>query len=111
MAGRLRFVYPLSNVDRSPHRFTIDPTEHFRALQHAERNGWDIAGTFHSHPHGAARPSATDIGAFDQDWVHVIVGSLADADPEVSVYTIDGDSAVEVSVAVRSDRYAAPHGR
>ena len=58
--GALRMCYSLTNADLSPVSYTVDPIEHFRSMQHAERNGWDMVGAFHSHPGGVAFPSATE---------------------------------------------------
>lgn len=87
--GRVRMAYCLTNVERSRHRFTVEPTEHYRALRHAERHGWEIGGDFHSHPASPAYPSATDVaGALDPEWIHVVV-SLTDPDaPVVRVFSI-----------------------
>lgn len=72
--GLVRFVYALTNAEPSPITYTIDAREHFGALQHAERNGWELIGAFHSHPHGPPRPSATDLArAAEPDWAYVIV--------------------------------------
>ena len=74
--GRLRMVYCLTNSARSETAYTIEPTEHFRALQHAERRGWSLVGAFHSHPHSPPFPSATDLRlAAEPDWIYFIVGS------------------------------------
>lgn len=74
-AGKVRFVYALTNTADSEVRFVIDPVEHFGALRHAERQGWDIGGVFHSHPAGLAVPSPIDIAeAGDPTWLQVIVG-------------------------------------
>jgi proteasome lid subunit RPN8/RPN11 len=96
-SGGVRMVYCLTNVERSPYRFTVDPNEHYRAWRHAERNGWDIRGAFHSHPSSAAIPSATDIaGALDPTWLHLIVGLADQANPEIRAYRIVDGEAVEV---------------
>lgn len=87
--GALRMCYSLTNADRSPGSFTVEPTEHFRALQHAERNGWELAGVFHSHPHSAAVPSATDLRqALEPDWLYVLIGPSASDRPDVRAYWI-----------------------
>ncbi|MGI8822022.1 MAG: M67 family metallopeptidase [Acidimicrobiia bacterium] len=88
-------AYCLTNVDRSPHRrFTVDPAEHFRAMRHAEANGWTIGGSFHSHPGGKATPSSTDIAAaFDPTWWYVVAGPLPA--PSVRVYRIVAGVATE----------------
>jgi len=94
--GVVRMVYCCSNVDRSPHRYTVDPDEQYHAWRHAEAMGWDIGGVFHSHPGGEARPSPTDIErALDPSWWYVIVGRDG-----VRAYRID-EEAEEVAVLVR----------
>lgn len=99
--GRLSFVYALTNIDRSPHRFTIDPGEHFHALEHAERNGWEIAGSFHSHPGGVARPSATDVAeATAADWVHLVVGQDRLDVMAVRAYRVRDAAPEELAVVV-----------
>lgn len=88
-SGELRMCYSLTNADRSPVSFTVDPTEHFRAMQHAERNGWELAGVFHSHTHTDAVPSATDRRqALEPDWLYVVVGPSTSDQPEVRAYRI-----------------------
>jgi proteasome lid subunit RPN8/RPN11 len=88
-SGQWRMVYCLTNRESSPYRFTVDPNEHYRAMRHAERNGWEIAGVFHSHPKSAATPSATDVaGALDPDWLYVIVSLQRPDVPEVRSFRI-----------------------
>ncbi|MDJ0960958.1 MAG: Mov34/MPN/PAD-1 family protein [Acidimicrobiia bacterium] len=101
-AGDVRMVYCLTNVERSRYRFTVDPNEHYRAWRHAERNGWEIGGAFHSHPMTAAHPSSTDIaGALDPTWVHLIVGLVDPENPEVRAFRIvDGEAAELGSVTL-----------
>lgn len=75
-SGRWQMAYPLTNRESSAHRFTIDPDEHFGAVSHAERNGWEIAGVFHSHPFGSSELSPTDRRQpHDPDWLHVVIGA------------------------------------
>jgi proteasome lid subunit RPN8/RPN11 len=92
-AGRLRMAYCLTNLDASPAEYTVDPSEHIKALYHAEGNGWHLAGVFHSHPAGRAVPSATDVArALEPEWLYVIVGMAEPDDPEVRAFRIvDGD--------------------
>lgn len=75
VGDEVHMVYALTNIDRSPVAYTIDPVEHFRALQHAERSGWNLIGAFHSHPTGSPTPSDLDRRlALEPDWHYVIVG-------------------------------------
>lgn len=94
----IRMAYCLTNVERSPVRFTVSPAEHYRAILHAERSGWSIRGSFHSHPKSRAVPSPTDVaGALDPDWIYCIVG-LAGPEPELGVYRIVDGEVREVPV-------------
>ena len=86
------FFYACTNEDRSPVAFTVDPIEHFRAMQHAESNGWQIGGSFHSHPSGSLSPSPADIAAaLDPNWLYLI-GS----DVGVRAFRIAGGTFEEV---------------
>jgi [CysO sulfur-carrier protein]-S-L-cysteine hydrolase len=97
--GGLRMAYPLTNALHSPDRYTIEPTEHFRALQHAERQGWELVGAFHSHPRGEAVPSATDVRlAGEPDWLYVVVGMAEVRRPVVRAFRIRSGTATEVEL-------------
>lgn len=94
----LRMAYATTNVDRSSVKFTVSPKEHFGAIRHAERHGWTVAGSFHSHPESAGFPSARDIeGALDPDWLYVIVG-LGDELPDLRGYRIRDYQVDEVAL-------------
>ena len=93
--GALRMTYCAANADESATRFTVHPAELYGIFRHAERNGWEVAGVFHSHPSSAARPSRTDIElAPDPTWLYVIV-SLADAEPDVRGFRLRRGDVVE----------------
>jgi proteasome lid subunit RPN8/RPN11 len=101
--GAIQMAYCLTNLDQSRYRFTVDPKEHFWAWRHAERNGWDIGGVFHSHPFSPAYPSATDVrSALDPSWLHVVVGLADVGAPEVRMFTIAAGTVTEIG-----DRSAA----
>ena len=81
-------AYPMTNVERSRVRFTVSPREHYGAIKHAERSGWSIGGSFHSHPDSAAFPSARDVeGALDPAWLYVVVG-MGNGYPEIRAFRI-----------------------
>jgi proteasome lid subunit RPN8/RPN11 len=71
--GRVRFAYPLTNVDKSEDSFTIDPTESYHAFLHAEGMDWEIAGVFHSHPDGPDVLSDRDIAEAPDGWIHFLM--------------------------------------
>jgi proteasome lid subunit RPN8/RPN11 len=103
-AGDVCMAYCLTNAQASPTRYTLDPTEHFRAMRHAERLGWEIVGVFHSHTHSAAYPSPTDVQfALEPEWAYVIV-SLARAEPDVRAFRIVDGAVDEEPVVVSNSR-------
>lgn len=84
---RVTFVCCLTNTDRSPSRFTIDPAEHHGAIRFAASMGWTIGGVFHSHVRSESLPSAADLsGGGDPDWVHFIIGPVSGRKPALRGY-------------------------
>ena len=72
---RVAEVYPTGNDDASPTSYTSPPQEHYDAVMDAESHGWEIRGAFHSHPHGPAQMSGTDLArALRPGWVYLVVG-------------------------------------
>lgn len=97
----LRMAYCLTNVEASPTRYTIDPTEHFRALRHAEAQGWELVAVFHSHPHTEAYPSPTDVQrALEPNWLYFIVGLADPSNPRVRGFWIRDGSISEEHLLV-----------
>lgn len=86
--GAVTKIYPTTNQDASPTSYTIPPQQHYDALVDAETRGWEIGGVFHSHPHGPATMSTTDLmRALEPDWIYVVVG-LGGQAPELTVNTV-----------------------
>jgi [CysO sulfur-carrier protein]-S-L-cysteine hydrolase len=92
-------VYPTGNDDASPSSYTIPPREHYAAVMDAEPHGWEIRGSFHSHPSGPARMSATDLErALSPGWIYVVVG-------------LDDSRAMSIWVAGSETVVPLPEGR
>lgn len=53
-------VYLTKNIENSPVNFVISNEELLSGYQEAEKNGLEVIGIFHSHPHSEAIPSSTD---------------------------------------------------
>lgn len=71
--GRTLKVYLISNSERSPTRFVMEPAELLRAFEDIDENGWDLIGIFHSHPAGPPIPSPTDVAeAYYPDSAYLI---------------------------------------
>jgi len=109
--------YPGRNVDASPSRFTMDPAEVIVALQEIDERCWWLGAIVHSHPHGPAKPSTTDLReASYPDALSVIV-SLAEQPACVRAWRLPvgrgrsggGAAIVEVPVWVEDALPAAEH--
>jgi proteasome lid subunit RPN8/RPN11 len=75
--SRVIFALPMRNVAPGVTRYRLDDAEHVEVRRVLRRLAprLEIVGVYHSHPAGAARPSATDVAeAFYPDWIHLIVG-------------------------------------
>jgi proteasome lid subunit RPN8/RPN11 len=72
------------SVQRETH-FELDPAEWVAAEETARNRGLELAGFWHSHPTGSARPSSADAAAAWEGSLHLIVtpaGELAAYDSE-----------------------------
>ena len=84
--GTVTQVYPTTNIDHSPVKYTIDPADMTRVFGETGKEGRDILAFYHSHTSIEAYPSVTDIKLVPPsdlfDYLHVIV-SLAEAENPV----------------------------
>jgi proteasome lid subunit RPN8/RPN11 len=81
-------LHPAPNLAADPDRFEIDPEAHFAALKRARAAGHALIGCYHSHPGGAAVPSARDLaGAGEEDFLWLIAAlHRGGAEPELAGY-------------------------
>lgn len=88
--SRVERLYPVPNVAESG--FRMHPETQLSAMREIREAGLDIVGTYHSHSHTPAKPSARDIqlGLYP-DCLHLIV-SLAASEPAVRAFQISRDS-------------------
>lgn len=71
-------IYKMTNTNKSPTRFFMDPAEQLKVLKDIRSLGFQMVGIYHSHPHSKAYPSAHDVEmAFYPDASYVII-SLED---------------------------------
>jgi proteasome lid subunit RPN8/RPN11 len=105
--GRVARAYCTANLDASPTAYTVDPSEHIRALHDAESRGWHLAAVFHSHPDGPAVPSRVDVaGALEPEWLYVIVSLEVPQQPSVRGFRIvEGEVIEEPIVVAESARW------
>ena len=60
-------LHPARNLSAEPDCFEIDAWDHIAAVKKARGAGAAIIGCYHSHPEGAARPSARDLAGAGED--------------------------------------------
>jgi proteasome lid subunit RPN8/RPN11 len=78
--------YPARNACESATRFLIDPADQFAAIREARASGRTVRGAYHSHPHGPAAPSRTDLAEMtDPSLLHMIV-SLEHDEPCIGLF-------------------------
>ncbi len=66
------------NLAERADRYELDPAAHLLGERVARSAGLAVIGTWHSHPSGSSRPSATDLGGAHAGWWYVIVGGDLD---------------------------------
>ncbi len=95
-----RFI-PMRNIRDSGTAYEADPAQLAGALRGLRESGEKLVAIYHSHPHGPARPSMTDVElACYPEAAHLIVG-LADLErPRAAAFRIVEGEAVEVGVHV-----------
>ncbi len=93
-------LHPARNPASESDRFEIDPVEQFRLMREARGRGAEIIGCYHSHPNGAASPSARDReGAGEPDFIWLIA-SLGKVQPvALNAYLYKGDTFSPLALA------------
>lgn len=93
-------VYLLTNLDKSPEHFTMDPKEQFEVIKDIRKNNWQLIGNFHSHPSTPSRPSEEDKRlAFDPNASYFIL-SLAQEEPVLKSFKIIDNNVEEEKVEI-----------
>jgi len=97
-------VFPGTNIEASPYRFTMDPMEVVSADREMRRRGWVLGAIAHSHVASPPSPSATDLReAFYPSALLLIVSFAGHAEgrsPEFGAWRIDGDGAARTIMQV-----------
>jgi proteasome lid subunit RPN8/RPN11 len=82
-------IFKMSNADKSPSSFFMDPGEQLKIMKELRKNNMDMLGIYHSHVASKAYPSQKDVElAFYQDVSYLIV-SLEEMDnPDIRSFKI-----------------------
>jgi proteasome lid subunit RPN8/RPN11 len=98
--GRAVKVYRAVNAAASPLRYEIDGQDQYRIQTAIDDAGCDLGAIYHSHTRSPPYPSQTDINlAFYPDALYLIVG-LAEEEPEVRAFTINGGLVKDAELTV-----------
>jgi proteasome lid subunit RPN8/RPN11 len=98
--GRFTAFFAAENEFASPLRFRIAAQDQIRIYNEIEGRGEEVA-IFHSHPKTEAAPSQTDVN-LAADWPGAIwvICSLADEEPVLRAFRIDGPRVEEIDLVV-----------
>ena len=89
----LTLPVPNSETGRPRDRFEVAPRDYLAVEDEADRRGLSLLGFWHSHPEGAARPSATD-RAFAWEGLLTVIVAVAGRRPgEIGAFEIRGADA------------------
>jgi proteasome lid subunit RPN8/RPN11 len=93
-----RFI-PVANIAAGAAEFEMDPAELIAALRDLRNAGEELIAIYHSHPHGPAHPSKTDIErAYYPEAAHLIV-SLAELErPQAAAFRIADGEAIDIEL-------------
>ena len=95
-----RFL-PMKNIAASSAEYEMDPAELISAFRDIRQTGETLIAIFHSHPHGPAEPSRTDVQrAYYPEAAHLIV-SLAELErPQAAAFRIIDGEAIPLELRV-----------
>ncbi|KPV41431.1 hypothetical protein AN478_02320 [Thiohalorhabdus denitrificans] len=84
---------PVENALHSPHAFDMEPAGLIDAMRRIRESGRELVAIYHSHPHGPAYPSATDVAANQYpEAAHLILAREA-GEWRVRAFRLDGEIA------------------
>jgi proteasome lid subunit RPN8/RPN11 len=95
-----RFV-PMHNALASATAFEMDPGQLVSTLREMRNAGEELVAIYHSHPHGPAYPSQTDIErAYYPEAAHLIVSLAEPERPRTAAFRIFEGEVIEIPVHV-----------
>ncbi|MCA9994043.1 MAG: M67 family metallopeptidase [Ardenticatenaceae bacterium] len=87
--GCITTIYPITNTLDSPVAYAMDPQEQIAALLAMEAAGETLLAIYHSHPHGPAGPSPSDIAhAYYPEAGYIIVSFARPEQPLMQAFSI-----------------------
>ena len=98
----IKKVYFLTNSDRSPEHFSLDPKEQLAAIRDMRANGLVPLGNWHSHPETPSRPSDEDKRlAFDSRASYLILSLMDREHPALNAFHISDNTSNQETLVIR----------
>ncbi|MCD6394460.1 MAG: M67 family metallopeptidase [Planctomycetes bacterium] len=99
--NRIEQLYEMTNIDKSPIHFAMDPAEQFAVVKKMRAAGLKMLAIYHSHPLTPARLSEEDQRLALTPDVAYLVLSLKDAEnPYAKVFVVDRAQARQVPLTI-----------
>jgi proteasome lid subunit RPN8/RPN11 len=93
--------FPMTNAERSPVIYRIDPKEQFRVFKEIEDEGLDLVAIYHSHTRSPAYPSNTDVAqAYYPEAVYLIVSLANPEAPDLRGFRITDGKVTEAQLEI-----------
>lgn len=93
--------YPMTNADKSPIHYSLDPKEQFQVMKKMREQGEELVGIFHSHVASPARPSSEDVRLAYYPGVSYVLVSLLQDPPMTKSYIIENGNVSEEEIAIQ----------
>ena len=94
-------LIPMKNISSDENHFEMDPAELIATLRSLRESGEEVLAIFHSHPHGPAEPSKTDVErAYYPEAAHLIVSLAQPERPQAKGFRIVGGGILPIEVHV-----------
>jgi len=94
-------LYPMTNIDKSPDHFMMEPEEQFAVVKQMRKEGLKMLGIFHSHPNSPARLSDEDMRlALTPNVVYVILSLKEQEKPEIKAFKVDNGKTEEAHLSI-----------
>jgi proteasome lid subunit RPN8/RPN11 len=100
-------VFAITNDLHSATRYAMNLSEQVDAFIEIETSGEELLAIYHSHPHGPARPSATDLAEAHYPGVAHLIWSPLDNDWVCKAFLLDGDEIVDLEYECLSAAHPA----
>jgi proteasome lid subunit RPN8/RPN11 len=101
--GKVVKHYRITNAEKSPYRYRMDPKGLLAATREIEDRQWQLLVIYHSHTHSEAYPSQTDVRmalwrdsqeAIWPDTYYALVSLMDKAQPHIRAFRIQNGGAI-----------------